>query len=154
MIFLPSQAFTTKANVTELVDISDRIRALFGIDPGETQQNFQKQTGLDLLEQEHSGGKTAFLRSYALNRQLPMRIQKKLDAQGKTESPLFVIESEERTSKYFFAPEQGDRQEITDEVNAEREAVADTLGTGAFKAYRTRYSHRQSRSLLPAPTER
>ncbi len=127
MIFLPNQAFTKTNDVTELVDISDRIRALFGIDPGETQQTFQKQTGLDLLEQEHSGGKTAFLRSYALNRQLPMRIQKELDAQGKTESPLFVIESEERTSKYFFVPEQGERQEITAEVTAEREAVADTL---------------------------
>jgi glycosyl hydrolase family 106( putative alpha-L-rhamnosidase) len=127
MIFLPNQAFTKTNDVTELVDISDRIRALFGVDPGETQQTFQKQTGLDVLEQEHSGGKTAFLRSYALNRQLPMRVQKELDAQGKTESPLFVIESEERTSKYFFVPEQGERQEITDEVNAEREAVADTL---------------------------
>jgi hypothetical protein len=133
MIFLPSQAFTTKDNITELVDISDRIRALFGIDPGETQQTFQKQTGLDLLEQEHSGGKTTFLRSYALNRQLPMRIQKELDIQGKTESPLFVIESEERTSKYFFAPEQGERQEITEEVHAEREAVADIVEQALLK---------------------
>jgi Glycosyl hydrolases family 2, sugar binding domain. len=133
MIFLPSQAFTAKDNITELVDISDRIRALFGIDPRETQQTFQKQTGLDLLEQEHSGGKTTFLRSYALNRQLPMRIQKELDVQGKTESPLFVIESEERTSKYFFAPEQGERQEITDEVNAEREAVADIVEQALLK---------------------
>ena len=133
MIFLPNQAFTKTNDVTELVDVSDRIRALFGVDPGETQQTFQKQTGLDLLEQEHSGGKTAFLRSYALNRQLPMRIQKELDTQGNTESPLFVIESEERTSKYFFTPEQGERQEITDEVNSEREAVADTLEQALLK---------------------
>ncbi len=128
MIFLPSQAFTTKENITELVDISDRIRALFGIEPVETQQSFQKQSGLEVLEQQHGEGKTAFLRSYALNRQLPMRIQQQLDTPGKTESPLFVIESEERTSKYFFVPGVGERQEITDEVNAEREAVADSLG--------------------------
>jgi hypothetical protein len=127
-IFLPSQAFTKTGDVTELVDISDRVGALFGIDPSETQRTFQKQTRLGVLEQEHAGGgKTAFLRSYALNRQLPMRIQKELDAPGKTESPLFVIESEERTSRYFFAPEGGERQEITDEVNAEREAVANAL---------------------------
>jgi hypothetical protein len=128
MIFLPSQAFTTSDNVTELVDISDRVRALFGVDPAETQQTFQNQPGLDLREQQHSGGgKTAFLRSYALNRQLPMRVQQQLDTPGKTESPFFVIESENRTSKYFFVPQQGERQEITDEVHAEREAVAEML---------------------------
>jgi hypothetical protein len=128
MIFLPSQAFTRMNDVTELVDISDRVRGLFGIDPLETQQSFQKQSGLEVLEQSHSNtGKTAFLRSYALNRQLPMFIQQQLGAPGKTESPFFVIESEERTSRYFFAPEQGERQEITGEVNAEREAVADAL---------------------------
>ncbi|HEX5944177.1 MAG TPA: glycosyl hydrolase, partial [Anaerolineales bacterium] len=104
MIFLPDQAFTKPGDVTELVDISDRIHALFGISPVETQKTFQKQTGLEVLEQEHSAGKTAFLRSYALNRQLPMRIQQELDAAGKTESPFFVIESEERTSHYFCAP--------------------------------------------------
>jgi hypothetical protein len=127
MIFLPDQAFTKPGDVTKLVDVSDRVRALFGIDPGETQKTFQKQTGLEVFQQEHGAGKTAFLRSYALNRQLPLRIQQKLDAPGKTESPLFVIESEERTSHYFFAPEGGERQEITQEVNAERESVAETL---------------------------
>ncbi len=134
MIFLPDQAFSKPGNVTDLVDISDRVRSLFGIDPTETLQNFQHQTDMQLLEQEHTdGGKTAFLRSYALNRQLPLRIQQELDTPGKTESPLFVIESEERTSRYFFAPEQGERQEITEEVIAEREAVADTLQGALLK---------------------
>ncbi len=74
------------------------------------------------------GGKTVFLRSYALARQLPLRIQQQLGITGQTESPFFVIESErEASSRYFFAPEQGERQEITNEVKAEREAVADTL---------------------------
>src|SRR5215212_10779725 len=79
-IFLPSQAFSKGDKVTELVDISDRVHALFGVDPVDTQQNFQKQLDLEVVEQEHSGGKTAFLRSYALNRQLPTRIQKENDA--------------------------------------------------------------------------
>ena len=131
MIFLPNQAFSKPSGVTEMVDISDRIRALFGIDPGETQRNFQNQTKIELLE--HKDGKTAFLQSYALNRQLPMRIQEHVGTLGKTESPFFVIESEERTSRYFFAPEQGERQDITDEVNAEREAVADMLAQALVK---------------------
>ena len=129
MIFLPDKAFVDTDKVTELVDVSDRVRSLFGIDPVETQQSFQKQTGLDLLQRQLSGGgRTAFLRSYALARQLPMRIQQQLGLMGQTESSLFVIESErEASSRYFFAPEQGERQDITDEVNTEREAVADTL---------------------------
>ena len=127
MIFLPDHAFSKAGNITEMVDISDRIRALFGIDPGETQQNFQNQTKIELLEQKHPSGQTAFLQSYALNRQLPMRIQEQLGSSGKTESPFFVIESEEKSSRYFFAPEQGERQEITEDVIAEREVVANML---------------------------
>jgi hypothetical protein len=134
MIFLPSQAFSESGSGTELVDISDRIRSLFGIDPVETQHNFQDQTGIELLERDHPGhGKTAFLLSYALDRQLPMRLQQQLGTPGKTSSPFFVIESEEQTSRYFYNPEQGERQEITAEVNAEREAVADTLYQALLK---------------------
>ncbi len=128
MIFLPDQAFSESGTVTQMVDISERIRSLFGVDPGETKRNFKNQTGLELLEKELTGGgKAVFLQSYALNRQLPLRVQQQLNASGKTESPFFVIESEEKTSRYFFAPEQGERQDITAEVNAEREAVADIL---------------------------
>jgi hypothetical protein len=134
MIFLPNHAFSKTGSVTELVDISERMRSLFGVDPAQTQQNFQNQMDVELLEQEHSGGgKVAFLQSYALNRQLPMRIQQELGTPGKSESPLFVIDSEERTSRYFYAPEKGGRQEITDEVNAEREAIADALGQALSK---------------------
>lgn len=126
-IFLPSQAFTRTDGVTQLVDISARVEMLFGINPVETQETFARQEGLDIVEKDHGNGKTAFLRSYALNRQLPMRVQERLGTPGKTESPWFVIESEERTSRYFFAPEEGEREEITQEVVAEREAVADAL---------------------------
>jgi|GEM_PF-304229 len=136
MIFLPSQAFSDSVSGTELVDISDRVRSLFGIDPAETQQNFQNQTDIELLERDHpkgGGGKTAFLRSYALARQLPMRLQHQLGAPGKTESPFFVIESERETSRYFYNPEQGERQEITAEVDAERQSVADMLHQALLK---------------------
>lgn len=134
MIFLPNQAFSESGSGTELVDISDRIRSLFSVDPDETQQNFEQQTEIQLLEKElDNGGKTAFLRSYALDRQLPMRIQQQLGTPGRTASPFFVIESEEKTSRYFFAPEQGERQEITTEVTTEREAVADMLGQALVK---------------------
>ena len=129
MIFLPTQAFSSAGNVTELVDISDRVKSLFGLDPNKTQQNFQNQLDIELTETEHaSGGRTSFLRSYALNRQLPIHIQKQLGTVGKPESPYFVIETKEQeTSRYFFAPEQGEPQDITAEVNKEREAVADAL---------------------------
>jgi hypothetical protein len=126
-IFLPDKAFTNTSTVTEVMDISEHVRALFGVDPVETQQTFQAQADMRLVEKKHANGKAAFLCSYALNRQLPWRIQQELDTPGKTESPFFVIDSEERTSRYFFTPEGGKRQEVTDEVNAEREAVADAL---------------------------
>jgi hypothetical protein len=135
MIFLPSQAFSETGNGTELVDVSDRIRSLFGTELGETQQDFQNQTGIKLVEQEYpdGGGKTAFLRSYGLARQIPMRLQQQLGTLGKTESLSFVIESDKETSRYFYAPEQGERQEITAEVNAERQSVADTLEQALLK---------------------
>jgi hypothetical protein len=134
MIFLPDRAFSRSGNVTRLVNISDRVRTLFGIDPGQTQQNFQKQTDINVSEQANArGGKTAFLQSYALNRQLPMRIQKALGAVGKTESPSFLIESEEKARRYFYASEQGERQDITAEVNTERETVANMLEHALLK---------------------
>ena len=103
MIFLPDKAFVDTDKVTGLVDVSDRVRSLFGIDPVETQQSFQKQTGLDLLQRQLSGGgRTAFLRSYALARQLPMRIQQQIGIMGQTESPFFVIEFGARSLQPLF----------------------------------------------------
>ncbi|MDQ4078265.1 MAG: hypothetical protein M3220_18720 [Chloroflexota bacterium] len=123
-IFLPDRAFGPDG----LVDISDRVQALFGVNPTESQRTFRDQTGIDLLEQAHpAGGKSIFLRSYALARQLPLRLQQELSTPGRTESPFFVIESEGDTSRYYFAPAEGERQEITAEVEAERQAVADAL---------------------------
>ena len=132
MIFLPNQAFSKSGSVTEMLDVSERIHSLFGLDPSDTQKNYQNQTDIEMLEREYpkgGGGQASFLRSYALNRQLPLRIQQELGTPGKTESPLFVIETQEKeASRYYFTTGNGERQEITDEVNAEREAVAVKLG--------------------------
>jgi hypothetical protein len=114
--------------VRELIDISGRIAALFGVDPTETQHGFRDCLDLDVVEREHaSGGKTAFLRSYALARQLPTRVQRLLGTLGRAESPHFVVEAAGDTTRYFFAPPDGPREEITAEVNAERQAVAEAL---------------------------
>jgi hypothetical protein len=123
-IFLPDRAFGPEG----LADISERIAALFGADPAETQRGFRDCLDLDVVEREHAGGKTAFLRSYALARQLPMRVQRQLGAAGRTESAQFVIESAGDETRYYFEPAEGPREEVTSEVVAERRAVADALG--------------------------
>ncbi|HEU5102855.1 MAG TPA: glycosyl hydrolase, partial [Roseiflexaceae bacterium] len=111
-----------------LVDISERIAGLFGVGPAESQRDFRAQLGIEIVEREHAGGgKASFLRSYALARQLPARLQRALGAPGRAESPLFVIETEGDASRYYFAPPDQAREEITAEVQAERQAVADTL---------------------------
>jgi hypothetical protein len=123
--FLPDRAFGTEG----LVDVSGRIRALFGLDPGETQAGFRDLTGIEFVQREHpGGGKVGFLRSYALARQLPMRLQQQLGAPGRPESAHFVIEPAGDASRYFFAPPGMERQEITEEVIAERQAVSAALG--------------------------
>jgi len=128
-IFLPGQAFGPDG----LVDISDRVAALFGLDPKTTQDSFRGHTDLQLKLQAHAGGgQAAFLQTYALARQLPLRLQQQVGAPGRPESPHFVIEAQGDTSRYFFAQPGGERQEITDEVVTERrevlEALHDALG--------------------------
>ncbi|HYN88693.1 MAG TPA: glycosyl hydrolase [Ardenticatenaceae bacterium] len=123
-VFLPDQAFGPDG----LVDVSERIEALFGIAPRESRQSFREQSGIDVVERDHpSGGKSAFVRSYALNRQLPMRLQRQVGAPGRPESPFVVIEEEGDSRRYWFAPPEGEREEITAEVDAERQEVAQAL---------------------------
>ncbi|HJR80315.1 MAG TPA: glycosyl hydrolase [Anaerolineales bacterium] len=126
MIFLPTQAFES-GNGSGMVDISDRIAGLFGIDPSETIKNFRQAHNLSLSEKEHAGGgKVTFMRSYALTRRLPMRLQQQLGVPGLPESAHFVIDDANAT-RYFFSPPEGERQEITQEVNDERQAVTTAL---------------------------
>ena len=150
MIFLPERAFGPAG----LVDVSGRLQALFGVNPQESQRNFRHCTGVDVIVREHpGGGKTAFFQSYALARRFPLRLQQQLGTPGYPDSPFFVVEpapsaaegpvpsiaegpapsrakgSAQGTNHYFFAPPDADRQEITAEVVAERQAVADALQT-------------------------
>jgi hypothetical protein len=112
-----------------MVDISERIAALFGVDPVETQQSYHDHLGLDVVEHTHAGGgKASFVRSYALARQLPTRLQRALGLPGRAESPHFVIETAGDSSRYYYAPPEQEREEITAEVMAERAAVARSFG--------------------------
>ncbi|HKG26612.1 MAG TPA: glycosyl hydrolase, partial [Thermomicrobiales bacterium] len=120
-IFLPATAFGERT----LVDVSDRIRALFGVDPTVTQQEYATLTGIESVSLDHAGGgKTAFLRSNALNRQLPRRLQ---SSPGVPEGPHFLIEEEDGESRYWYAPPNGELQDLTVELKAERAEVARAL---------------------------
>jgi hypothetical protein len=125
MIFLPGQAFGS----TGTVDIGDRMERLFGVNPAQSQAERVRSAAITVLEQTHpNGGRAAFLRGYALARQLPWRLQEALGTPGHPESPYYVIESAGDATRYFFAPPTGERQEITAEVQAERAEVTATLG--------------------------
>ncbi len=126
-VFLPDRAFAAESGPEATIDISERIKKLFGVNPAESQQNFQQQYDLKVLWQ---GDNAAFVRSYALARQLPMRWQQRLGQPGRTESFAFTIESGQegsQASRYFVTLPGNEREEITEEVNRERQAVADAL---------------------------
>src|SRR5688572_26799870 len=105
MVFLPGQAFQpgTGPEVghpeTGLVDIAARVQALFGVDPRATLEHFQESLDTELVEQEHpGGGRTAFLRAYALARRLPLRLQRLVGRPGWPESGQIVIEADDATN--------------------------------------------------------
>jgi hypothetical protein len=140
LIFLPDRAFAGpepagKGEPGAMLDISARIERLFGLNPTETQQTFQQQRGIEVLW--HGGrpsgrrpeGKAAFVRSYALARHLPWHLQRQLGQAGRPESPFLVIEADNEISRYTFAGSGSlsERQDITGEVNEERQAVAEAL---------------------------
>ena len=118
-VFLPDQAFGEGA----LVDISDRIRALFGVDPKASQQEYRGKSGAETSFVDHpNGGRAAFFDSYAINRQVPARLQAMAGGVGIPEHPGFVVDSAGEEIHYRFG-----EAEITGEVVAEREAVAAAL---------------------------
>src|SRR3712207_2276900 len=79
MVFLPDRAFGPDG----LVDIHGRVEALFGVDPEQTQREYRKVLDLRTTTTDHpNGGAASFLASYALQRQLPLRIQEELGATG------------------------------------------------------------------------
>lgn len=119
MVFLPDRAFGPAG----LIDIAPRIAALFGVDPAASQREHPGWRDIEALERDHPGrGRTTFLRTHALARLLPERLKARSHA-GRA-----VIETAGDSSRYFFVTHGGEREEITAEVAAERQAVADALG--------------------------
>jgi len=124
MVFLPALAFGSEG----LVDVSERIRALFGVDPSETQRGYRLCEGIEPIEREHpGGGRACFLRTCALARHLPMRLQQRMGTPGLPESPYLHLEAEGAGTRYYFAPPDSERLDVTDEVLAERRTVAAAL---------------------------
>ncbi len=120
-VFLPDRAFGDDG----IVDVSERVASLFGVDPLASQREYCDVAGIDTVFTDHEGGgRTGFVRSYALNRALPRRLQEALDRPGHPESSFFVVEEEDGESRYWYAPADGERQEITAEVAAERDEVS------------------------------
>jgi hypothetical protein len=125
MVFLPDTGFGDG----ELVDIRDRVKALFGVDPAETQETFTSASAMDIPVVEHDGGGTvAFLKSYALNRSLPRRLQEQLGMPGEPEGDDLVIEEEGGVTSYWHVGPDGERQDVTGEVRKEREEMMQALG--------------------------
>jgi hypothetical protein len=121
MVFLPDRAFTDDGQV----DIAGRIEALFGVNPTDSQRQYRSWHDMDIVERDHpSGGKSAFIRGYALARKLPMRIQQALGVPGSPDHSGFGVEANGDQTLYWFTSAEGSREEITSEVNAERQAVA------------------------------
>ncbi len=119
-IFLPDRAFAHSGARSELVDVSERIRALFGVDPAQSQRDYHDQRDISTVEREHpGGGKTSFLQSYGLQRQLPR--------EPEYEGGSFVIEAEGDAVRYWCARPDGSREEITAAVVSARQLVADAL---------------------------
>jgi hypothetical protein len=123
MIFLPCQAFGPEG----LVDVSARMRSLFGVDASQAGLSYQSARDISTHVQNHGAGKAAFFRSYALARSLPSRLQEEVGRVGVPESGYVVIQPEGDTSRYYFSAHGAERQDITDEVAAERREVADAM---------------------------
>lgn len=125
-VFLPDLALVDGQQ--GLVDVSERIIALFGVDPGGSQRNYRQELSAEVVPMAHpGGGQTAFFRSYALRRGLPLRIQKELGMAGVPEHPDFVTETSYDVTQYFYAPAGKERQEITLVVEASRRSVSQVI---------------------------
>jgi hypothetical protein len=123
-VFLPDRAFGDG----EIVDIGDRIRALFDVDPTTTQREYPSMSTVETSFTDHpGGGKTGFVHSYALNRLMPRRLQEAHGTVGQPPSNSVVIEEVEGKTTYWHVGDSGEREEITDEVRAEREELMSAL---------------------------
>ncbi|MDQ4100433.1 MAG: hypothetical protein M3121_08035 [Chloroflexota bacterium] len=125
-IFLPGKAI----GHGQIVDVSDRISALFGVDPAETVRNYASVEGIEISFADHpGGGRAGFVRSYALSRLLPRWLQEAHGTTGEPYSDAVVVEEADGITTYWHVGETGGRQDITVEVRAEREEVMRALGS-------------------------
>jgi hypothetical protein len=145
LVFLPDQAFGPEG----AVDVADRVRALFGIDPRESQRDFADQQTIELVELQHGGGgRTAFLRASALDRGVPRRRLDEIASRqrglepGQDEAPpdrgelnpsvggmTIAVEPGEyfQSARHWLVGPDETRIEITGEVAAERAEVAEVV---------------------------
>jgi hypothetical protein len=108
-----------------IVDIRERIQALFGTDPAASQCDYRSVMESTVLRRDHpNGGKTSFFQSYAMNRMLPERVQHALGRVGIPESHHVVIETDGDTTRYWLSLPGEEREEITNEVGPGRDALA------------------------------
>jgi hypothetical protein len=123
-VFLPDKAF----GGAEMIDVSARIHALFGVDAVASQHDYRSATGVETIFREHpGGGRAGFFRSYAVARMLPMRVQEEIGALGLLETQHVVIDAEGDVTRYWLSLPGRERIDITAEVVAEREALADAF---------------------------
>ena len=113
LVFLPDRAFGPDG----VVDVSERVRGLFGVDPRETQSSFAEAEGIELVAQSHeAGGRTVFVRTHALARLLPRRRQREF---GPDASARVSVDD----GRHWLVAPDGTRRDISAEVAAERAEV-------------------------------
>ncbi|HYX79523.1 MAG TPA: glycosyl hydrolase [Actinomycetota bacterium] len=93
MVFLPDRAFAPEGG---LVDVGERLGAIFGVDPAETQASFATSS-VELVETSYEGGGlAAFLRAPALDGSAGSSTSSALrDALGRLIEPDVEIDNEE-----------------------------------------------------------
>ena len=145
MVFLPDQAFGPDG----LVDVADRVRDLFGVDPRATQRDFAAQDGIEVVERRHEGGgRTAFLRTDKLGRRAPSgrlaelaagqsalevgqqhRPPDRDDGAPAASGATLVAEpgSYFESTTHFLVDGDGARTDVTAEVAAERARVSELV---------------------------
>ncbi len=129
MILLPDTGFSSEQG-TQLVDIGDRMQALFGLHPDEIAATYDRIANIEPVSHVPSaGGKAVFLRSYALARALPYDLQQAQGHPGRPESPTFVVDETSVPTRYFYAPDSDTREEITPAVMVERHEVNQALNS-------------------------
>ena len=121
MVFLPDQAFGAGAGGCGRAHRGAVWRRPL---PEPARARGADETSRVTKQAHANGGAAAFLRSYALARQLPWRLQVQLALPGRPENPDFVIEKVGDENHYFYERSIGERaaqskrQEITAEVRA------------------------------------